>query len=133
MTAVSLTIYTEPVAKGRARTVVNRGKVMSFTPDKTAAAENAIRCEIVQHYKEPPFSAKAPLELKALFVCAKPKSKPKKTIYPACKPDLDNYVKTLLDAGNGYLWADDSQIVRLGAMKHYGAPPRIELTLEEVA
>jgi len=130
--AIKLTIYTEPVAKARARTVVNNGKVHSFTPNKTAVAENAIRCEIVQHYKEPPFAAKTPLGLVAVFYLAKPPSKPKKVVYPVCKPDTDNYIKTLLDAGNGYLWHDDSQIVDIKACKRYGNPPRIELELSEV-
>lgn len=29
--------------------------------------------------------------------------------------DLDNCIKVVLDAGNGVMWADDSQIVRLSA------------------
>lgn len=129
---VKMTIFTEPVAKARARTVVNHGKVHSFTPNKTAVAENVIRCEVVQHYKEPPFAAKTPLGLVAVFYLAKPPSKPKRVAYPVCKPDTDNYIKTLLDAGNGYLWHDDSQIITIQASKQYGNPPRIELELSEV-
>jgi Holliday junction resolvase RusA-like endonuclease len=125
-------IYTDPVAKARARTVVNNGKVHSFTPDKTAVSENVIRYEIAQHYKEPPFPAKTPLALVVVFYCAKPVSKPKKSLYPVCKPDTDNYIKTLLDAGNKFLWYDDSQIVSITALKIYGTPPRIELRLQEI-
>jgi len=130
---ITLTIYTEPVAKARARTVVNNGKVHSFTPAKTAIAEDVIRYEIVQHYQAPPYPAKKPLALTVVFVCAKPVSKPKKTIYPVCKPDTDNYIKTLLDAGNHYLWHDDSQIVSITASKIYGDRPRIYLTLTEIS
>ena len=129
---VKLTIYTEPVAKARARTVANHGHAHSFTPHKTAVAEDIIRYEIVQHYKEPPFPAKVPLALSVIFYCARPASKSKKVIYPVCKPDADNLLKLLLDSGNKFLWFDDSQICSITAKKIYGAPPRIELELSEV-
>lgn len=129
---INLTIYTEPVAKARARTVTINGHVQSFTPKKTAVAEDVIRYAIVQQFQEPPFPAKRPLGLVAVFYCAKPVSKPKKAVYPVCKPDTDNYIKTLLDAGNKFLWYDDSQIVDIKASKVYGTPPRIEIELSEV-
>ena len=37
------------------------------------------------------------------------------------KPDLDNLIKLVKDAGNGILWVDDSQIVQLEATKVYTA------------
>ena len=39
--------------------------------------------------------------------------------FPTGKPDLDNLTKTVMDAGNHILWADDSQIVKLEATKTY--------------
>ena len=36
--------------------------------------------------------------------------------------DLDNHVKTVLDALNGIVWTDDSLIVELHAFKHSGEP-----------
>lgn len=38
---------------------------------------------------------------------------------PATRPDLDNRVKLVLDAGNGCLWYDDSQVVELHTSKSY--------------
>lgn len=111
---------------------MNNGRVHSFTPGATVAAENAIRWEIVQHYESPPFPPKVPLSLTCVFYCIRPKSVPKKTLYPVGRPDTDNMLKLLLDAGNGYLWVDDSQIVCITARKEYGNPPRIELTLSIV-
>lgn len=50
------------------------------------------------------------------------------------RPDLDNIVKAVKDAGKGILWIDDSQIHRLGAVKWIapqGEPGRVVLTVEE--
>jgi Holliday junction resolvase RusA-like endonuclease len=34
-----------------------------------------------------------------------------------CRPDLDNYIKALLDAGTGVLWVDDGQVWACQAVK----------------
>ncbi len=39
------------------------------------------------------------------------------------KKDLDNYIKYILDVGNGILWHDDSQIVELHAYQKYSENP----------
>lgn len=122
----------EPVAKGRPRVNINNDKrVRTFTPRKTEIAESIIRIAILQKYEVPPFADTIPLKITATFFLAKPKSANAKRIYPTVKPDLDNFTKTLLDAGNNYLWYDDSQIVSAVINKRYGWPPRIELVLEE--
>lgn len=63
-----------------------------------------------------------------ISVCRKmPKSFTKKKIdlarqgklFPTTKPDIDNIVKTILDALNGIAFDDDSQIVRIRATKTY--------------
>ena len=43
------------------------------------------------------------------------------------KPDADNLVKALLDAFTGTLWEDDSQVVRVEAIKFYGSPCRADV------
>lgn len=50
---------------------------------------------------------------------------------PITRPDLDNYLKAILDAGNGIIWADDSVIIGISAWKHYSYEPRIELHFSE--
>jgi len=37
------------------------------------------------------------------------------------KPDSDNILKAIKDAGNGLIWKDDSQVVPFGPIKIYGA------------
>lgn len=57
--------------------------------------------------------------------------KPKRHLkeFPAKRPDIDNLVKFVLDAGNDYLWKDDDQIVDITAVKNYGEIEGIFLTL----
>lgn len=44
--------------------------------------------------------------------------------------DIDNLAKAILDAANGILWLDDSQIVELHCYKHKGAG-KIEIEVVE--
>lgn len=39
------------------------------------------------------------------------------------RPDLDNYVKSAMDIGNGIVFRDDAQVYRIGASKLYGDKP----------
>lgn len=37
------------------------------------------------------------------------------------KPDIDNIIKIVMDALNGYAYQDDTQVVQLDARKEYAA------------
>ena len=41
---------------------------------------------------------------------------------PRPKPDIDNYLKALLDAGTGVAWTDDHIISAVGASKAWSKP-----------
>ena len=45
--------------------------------------------------------------------------RPKKTEKRYPRPDIDNYVKAILDTMNGKIWEDDSQVTTLYATKHW--------------
>ena len=45
--------------------------------------------------------------------------KPRTGKLPSPKGDIDNMAKGPLDAANGKLWVDDSQIVELSCSKEY--------------
>ena len=122
------TFLVTPIPKARARTVVQHGKVMSFTPKSTRDAEAAIRAELVGCGEF--YDAGVPLSVRAVFVLVKPPSVPKKRSYPVTRPDADNYQKLLMDACTGFLWTDDSQVCDLQVSKVYGSPPRIELEVK---
>ncbi|WP_436970199.1 RusA family crossover junction endodeoxyribonuclease [Macrococcus equipercicus] len=52
--------------------------------------------------------------------------------YHSKKPDIDNLVKTVLDAANKHIWIDDGQIVSMVTEKRYVREPKILMTVEEV-
>lgn len=120
----------EPIPKGRARTVVKNGRVMSYTPVSTRNAEAAIRAELARCGEFYP--AGTPLELTMRFVLTKPVSVSKKRLYPVVKPDGSNLQKLVEDACNGFIWTDDSQVCRWHGEKIYGTPPRIEMEVSPI-
>lgn len=52
---------------------------------------------------------------------------------PQVKSDLDNYIKSILDALNGIIWDDDRNIVSIVADKYYAEDPRIEIEVEDIS
>jgi len=54
------------------------------------------------------------------FYLQRPKSRPKKYIYPDKKPDLDNLEKILYDAMQGIIYTNDSRIIEKHVKKEYG-------------
>lgn len=93
----------EAVAKQRVRVVSGR----AFTPQKTKDFESDVR--MILKEKKAKKTLK-PCFVSISFLIKKPK-KPSKS-YPS-KCDLDNYAKAMLDACNGILYEDDSQVCSL--------------------
>ncbi len=125
----------EVVPKGRAR--ITRSGI-AYTPKKTRDYENKLAFFASEVMKD------APLLEGPLWVCVRvsvsiPESWSKKKralalageIKPIGRPDLDNYIK-ILDALNGIVWKDDSQIVEISAFKYYGEKPRLFLDIDSV-
>ena len=119
-------IAMEPRGKQRPR-VVSRPNMkypVAITPDETVLAENRIQGHVQGEWcPRPPYEG--PLQVMIRVCITKPASKPKKKpSWPTSKPDADNYGKLLLDALNGVVWKDDSQVVRLLVEKLYCTPER---------
>ena len=121
-------IYGHPVPKARARTVRTKsGKTVSYTPAKTESWEDSIRVQALSC--RPGQLLDGPLALEATFYLLRPKSKPKRVVYPSWKPDLDNLVKSVKDALEGIIYTNDSRIVDEVIRKRYGDPPRVEIAI----
>lgn len=131
MVRLQFTIKGEPVAKGRPVITTIGGYARTYTPKKTRDAENNMRAQIVQQLPEGFAPLLTPLHVHIYITRGKPKSARKKDIYPVKKPDLDNHIKSVLDAMNTVVFRDDSQIIRLFAEKSFGVP-EVKIDVEEV-
>ncbi|MFA5378957.1 MAG: RusA family crossover junction endodeoxyribonuclease [Dehalococcoidia bacterium] len=133
MKVIETVIYVMPTPKGRAKVTAFGGHAQMYTPAKTVKAENeiayAIRQQCMGHGV---FDVGVPLAVTAIFYVPKPKSASKKVTMPTHKPDLDNYLKLLLDALNKFVIPDDSQVVSIISGKRFSDTPRIELKISEV-
>ena len=116
-TFVDLVVPGVPTPKGRPRL----GNGHTFTPARTRTAEELMGWAMKQACPEGPLQG--PLVLYVKFLFAMPESwteKRKGAAYKTChvgRPDRDNLVKLVKDAGNGILWRDDSLIWQLCANK----------------
>ena len=87
-----------------------------------------------------PFDADEELRanITAYYPIAKSTSKKKRQqmfaglIRPTKKPDLDNVIKSILDALNKVAYHDDTQIVSLSMEKFYSDSPRVEVTINSI-
>lgn len=126
---IETVIMVEPMGKARPRTVTKGSKTWTYTPKGTVMTEAFIRESLMRLNKK--FDAGVPLKLTVVFYREKPKSASKKVAFPVTRPDLDQYIKLLLDACQKYIFPDDAAIISIEAYKRFGSPPRIELKLEE--
>ena len=126
-----------PKGKARARTVRTRGgQTFSYTPEGTILYENLIKISFSQT-GERPFEAEEYLRVAIMAYYPVPKSTSKKKstemiagyIRPAKKPDIDNVIKSILDALNGVAYHDDTQVVAVFAEKYYSDTPRVEVEI----
>jgi len=109
----------EPVAKGRAKTRFINGRALTFTPKKTQEAQEAVGLTVKSIYNTIPFQPHIPLKLTATFYRTKSKWLPKRETLPFRKPDLDNFLKLLLDGINMVAIPDDAQITNMIIKKRW--------------
>jgi Holliday junction resolvase RusA-like endonuclease len=56
--------------------------------------------------------------------------KEEKVILPAIRPDLDNYIKFLVDVLHNIVFDDDKRVVSLNTNKYYSINPRTEVKIQ---
>lgn len=130
MKRIEFTINGECVPKARPR-FSKFGHV--YTTPKTRAYENIVKSTAIDN-RVPCVTTALRVEIviyKSIpksFSKAKRKQAEEGKIFPVVKPDIDNYVKSVLDGLNGVLFMDDKQIVDFRAIKKYSSNPRVEVT-----
>lgn len=125
-----------PKGKGRARFNPKGGP--PITPKATVAAELEIATEYrIAARATPIMTGTVTLSVEAIF---RVPTSWRKSLRAAAlageveytgKPDRDNLVKLYMDALNGVAWVDDAQVNRGPIIRRYGAPERVEVTVEE--
>lgn len=139
---IKFTYYGEAVGKGRPRYSKRGDYVHTYTPKKTKDFEDAIRFEFMASNCEamPVYDRDVSLKADILIGVSIPQSYTKKKqalcrcrmIAPSKKPDIDNILKSIFDALNGYAFSDDVQIVKITAEKIYADKPFVEVTIDEL-
>lgn len=139
--SVSITVHGEPVAQGRPRFAHRGSFTTAYDPPKSARYKSTIQKELqplIANKDFKPFDGPCSLELRIYRYIPKSFSRKKQfaaangEIRPTTRPDTDNYVKGILDALNGIVVKDDSQIVDVVAQKFYSDTPRIEVVVSEL-
>lgn len=120
----AITIPGEPVAQGRPRFVRRRsGHVGTYDPLKSRRWKLMARTRMAAAVGEGfPLFKEGPLKVTiiAVFACfgyRRRRRAPAEAILHSTRPDVENVVKAVLDAGNGVVWKDDGQVAILHASK----------------
>lgn len=129
---IQFTILGNPKAQKRHRTYTRGkgGKLLPFArnvdPSKTDKAD--MLAQIMQYAPKAPWTG--PVRMMVMWYIPRPQShyrtgkyagylRDDAPIYCDKKPDIDNYMKALLDCMNGVFFMDDCQVVRIDATKMY--------------
>ncbi len=128
----------EPVEQARPRAAYIGRRIIMYDPEKVKNFKKELSQLARLHYRDEPLDGALEIEVSFYRPVQKSLSKKERARRlsgehrPIVKPDLDNYIKSALDALNGILWTDDKHIVDLHAHKYYSDSPRIEITVREL-
>jgi len=125
---IELTVEGPPVALKRHR---HTKSGHTYDPSKKDKADFLTQVENMK----PKFPLEVPISMSLMFYIARPKAHYrtgkysnllKNTSPTWCikRPDIDNYIKLVLDALNGVFYKDDSQVCVVNALKAYSSYPK---------
>ena len=129
----------KPTAKGRARARVVGKFAQLYTPQETRSYESLIRAQAdLAMAGRPPLQR--PVRMEMAMCVDIPSSWSKRRhdqalqgmVAATKKPDMDNVLKSCLDAMNNIVYDDDNQVVTLVCQKFYGLKPGVQVTVSEL-
>jgi Holliday junction resolvase RusA-like endonuclease len=129
---ITVRVYGIPVPQARAgRRIIHTAKggvfVQSYDRPECVDWKRTVQAQVLTVKPAIPITGALALTLR--FELPRPKSLPKRVLYPVKKPDAKNLAWGVEDALRGLLYADDSQIVDLYATKRYGPAPGVTIEL----
>lgn len=135
------TLYLKPMAQSRPR-FARRGRCVVAYEKKEMKAWRVECSRLIKENFGTGELIEGPLKIDATFYIHPPKyisSKKKlkekleaEEIFCSKKPDIDNYLKALLDSMTGIVFKDDGQVVECKTRKLYSLKPRIEFSIKEI-
>ena len=135
---IDFQVFGVPIPKGSMKSFMRPGMrfpIVTHDNLKSRPWADGIRLQAQQHAPAGgPWDGA--VELHATFYLPRPKSLPKRIMYPTKKPDLDKLVRNLKDALKGVIYLDDAQVIHTVSAKHYAtaeAPPSVVVSLRRVA
>jgi Holliday junction resolvase RusA-like endonuclease len=126
-------VFGIPLAQGRPRAALIAGKVRVYDPKASRDWKRTVHAQVLDQLPKGSQPTRQPISVFFTFYLIRPKSLPKKVIWPAKRPDLENYIKGTMDALQGLLFSDDAQVVRLEATKVFDPRPGVSIRVEELA
>ena len=133
---ISFVVAGKPQGKARPR-FDSRHKI-TYTPEKTRSYEALVRTSYQAQCRfDPPLHGAVKASIIAYFPIPKSATKTEREqmlagiVRPIVKPDMDNIIKAILDALNGYAYKDDAAVVEVKAEKRYADTPRVAVILTD--
>ena len=135
---VTYQVEGNPVGKGRPKFARRGNFVSTYTPTKTRDYEDLIK-DAARKAMGSNELLETPVTV-AIYITVKTSSSFSKKmrqeainglIKPTKKPDADNIAKCFLDAMNGVVYKDDSQVCTLHIKKVYGDIGMVEVMVQE--
>jgi len=132
---LSLIIVGKPISQKRHR---HTKKGFTYDPSKPEKKEFISKIE-----KKPKKPFKGYIHLQVYFYIPYPKKyyrtgkysdqlKDGVPYYCIARPDVDNYLKFVMDCLNGIMYEDDSQVVNVEATKMYSTEPQTIIIIKEM-
>lgn len=138
---ISFTLPIIPKAQERSRAGVNKytGHAQVFTSKAQAKNQKDLIALMAPYAPAKPLEGPLKISINVFLPVPQSWSKAKKakalnrTICPTSRPDLDNYVKQIMDRMTKlFFWVDDSQVIRISASKLYSENPCWQIELCEI-
>lgn len=122
-----------PVAQGRPRAARFGAGVRLYDPAKSKDWKRTVHYTVAEKIapESHRFPLQGPLVVTLRFSMPRPKSLPKRVQHHTKRPDLDNCAKAVMDALNGLVYRDDSQVWWLDVSKCYSDRPGVRIEVKE--